>query len=83
MDYAQMKLEKKARYEEYCETYADQLRLLGYIDSLNRDNESLYEAKPTTGRGIRRVKKLIKINNKDIKVYKKMLSQMPPLPEFK
>ena len=83
MDYAQMKREKEARYEEYCNTYSEQLRYQGYINSLERDNESLHDAKPTTGRGKRQVKRLVKINDKDIKIYKKVLSSMPPLPEFK
>ena len=83
MDYAQMKAEKDKRYEEYCNTYSEQLRFQGYIDSLQRDNESLADAKPTTGRGKRQVKRLTKINDKDIKLYQKYLSKMPPLPEFK
>ena len=83
VDYAQMKQEKDARYKEYCETYADQLQLQGYIASLERDNEHLNDTETTTGRGARRVKKLIKINNKDIKMYNKALSKMPPVPEFK
>ena len=83
MDYAQMKADKEKRYKEYCETYSEQLRYQGYINSLTRDNESLADAKPDTGRGKRRVKKLTKINDKDIKMYNKILSKMPPLPEFK
>ena len=83
MDYAQMKQEKDARYKEYCETYAEQLRLQGYIDSLEKDNEHNRETATTTNRGKRLVKKFIKINDKDIKRYKKMLSTLPPLPEFK
>jgi len=83
MDYAQMKREKEARYEEYCITYEEQLRFQGYINALERDNESLSDSKPTTGRGIRHVKKLTKINDKDIKKYKKILSTLPPVPEFK
>jgi len=83
MDYAQMKQEKEARYKEYCETYAEQLRLQGYIDSLEKDNEHNRETTTTTNRGKRLVKKFIKINDKDIKRYKKMLSALPPLPEFK
>ena len=83
MDYAQMKREKETRYEEYCETYADQLQLQGYIKSLERDNEHLRDTETTTNRGARRVRKLIKINDKDIKMYNKALSKMPPLPEFK
>ena len=83
MDYAQMKKEKEERLEEYNKTYADQLQLQGYINSLERDNESIREAKPTNWSGRRRVKKLLKINDKDINMYKKALSKMPPLPEFK
>ena len=83
MDYATMKQEKDARLKEYNETYADQLQLLGYIASLERDNEHLRDTETTTGRGARRVKKLIKINDKDIKMYNKFLSKMPEVPEFK
>jgi len=83
MDYAQMKQEKDARYEEYCNTFAEQLRLQGYIASLEKDNDDLRETTTTTGRGARRVRKLIKINDKDIKKYKKALSVMPPVPPFK
>ena len=83
MDYEQMKSEKDARFKEYSEKYADQLRLQGYINSLEKDNEPLYNAKPTTFLGRRRLKKLIKINDKDIKRYKKELSRMPELPPFK
>ncbi|MCL2663681.1 MAG: hypothetical protein FWE83_10225 [Oscillospiraceae bacterium] len=83
MDYAQMKQEKEARYKEYCETYAEQLRLQGYIDSLEKDNEHNRETVTTTNRGKRVIKRYIKINDKDIKKYKKTLSTMPPLPEFK
>jgi len=83
MDYAEMKREKDARYEEYCKTYADQLQLQGYISSLERDNEHLRDTTTTTNRGARRVRKLIKINDKDIKMYNKALSKMPPVPEFK
>ena len=83
MDYAQMKREKEERYEEYSSTYAEQLKFQGYINSLEKDNESLYDSKPTTGRGKRQIKKLIKINDKDIKRYKKVLSSLPLLPEFK
>ena len=78
-----MKSEKDARYEEYSKTYAEQLQLLGYIKSLEKDNDDLRETTTTTNRGARHVKKLIKINNKDIKKYKKALSTMPPVPEFK
>lgn len=83
MDYAQMKAEKAARLEKHNEQYAEQLRLKGYITSLEKDNESLREAEPTTGRGRRQVKRLTKINQKDIDRYNKMLSRMPPVPEFK
>jgi len=83
MDYAQMKEEKDKRLAEYNETYADQLRLLGYIDSLERDNQHLIDMKPVTGRDKRRAKKLTKINDKDIKLYKKILERMPEVPPFK
>ena len=83
MDYAQMKQEKEARYAEYCKTYEEQLRLQGYINSLEKDNEHNRATTTTTRRGARAVKKFNKINDKDIKRYKKMLSNMPPLPEFK
>jgi len=85
MDYAQMKREKEERYKEYCETYADQLTLMGYIRSLERDNEHLVDkvAEGTNNRGKRYAKRITKINNKDIERYKKILSKMPPVPEFK
>ena len=83
MDYAQMKKEKDARLEAYNNEYAEQLRLLGYIASLEKDNEDLRITTTTTSRGARRIKKLIKINDKDIKMYNKALSNMPPVPEFK
>ncbi|MCL2821052.1 MAG: hypothetical protein FWD38_09570 [Oscillospiraceae bacterium] len=83
MNYNQMKQEKDARYEVYCNTYAEQLRLLGYISSLEKDNENIKNANIVTNRDKRRAKKLTKINNKDIKKYNKALSQMPPVPEFK
>ena len=85
MDYAQMKQEKEARYEEYCKTYADQLQLQGYINSLEKDNESIRETikTATVNRVKRHNKKLLKINDKDIKKYNKALSYMPPVPEFK
>ena len=83
MDYAQMKREKEERLAEYNETYAEQLRLLGYIESLEKDNQNLRDTETTTNRGARRVKKLIKINDKDIKMYRKFLSKMPEVPEFK
>jgi len=80
-----MKREKDERLRVYNETYAEQLRLQGYINSLERDNEHLKDTvnEGVSNRGRRRAKKLTKINDKDIKVYKKMLSKMPPLPEFK
>ena len=85
MDYAQMKAEKDARYKEYCETYAEQLRLQGYIQSLEKDNGHMVdkEAEGISKRGKRQIRKVTKINNKDIAKYKKILSKMPPLPEFK
>ena len=83
MDYAQMKQEKDARLKEYNEAFADQLQLQGYIRSLEKDNEDLRITTTTTNRGARRVRKLIKINDKDIKRYKKILSKMPPVPPFK
>jgi len=85
MDYAQMKQEKETRYEEYCKTYADQLQLQGYISSLEKDNENIRETikTATLNRVKRHNKKLIKINDKDIKKYNKALSLMPPVPEFK
>ena len=85
MDYAQMKQEKEARYEEHCKTYAEQLQLLGYIKSLEKDNESIREVirTATTNRARRHNNKLFKINEKDIKKYNKALSLMPPVPEFK
>jgi len=83
VDYAEMKQEKDARYKAYCEKYADQLQLLGFIASLEKDIEHISIATVTTNREKRRQKKLIKINNKDIKKYNKMLSQMPPVPPFK
>ena len=85
MDYAQMKKEKEERYEEYCKTYEEQLRLLGYIGSLEKDNESINEVIKTaaTNRIKRYNRKVLKINEKDIAMYKKALSKMPPVPEFK
>lgn len=83
MDYAQMKQEKDARYKEYCETYAEQLQLLKFIASLEKDNEHIKDTEITSNRAKRRQKKLTKINDKDIKKYKKTLSLMPPVPEFK
>ena len=83
MDYAQMKQEKEARLKEHNETYAEQLRLMGFIESLEKDNFHIGESEIVTGRQKRRAKKLTKINDKDIKKYKKILSTMPPVPEFK
>lgn len=83
MDKAQVKSEKEARYEEYCNTYAEQLRLQGYIDNLERDNADIRDSTITTNREKRRAKKLIKINDKDIKKYKAALAALPPLPPFK
>ena len=83
MEKTQAKLEKEARYEEYCNTYAEQLRFQGYINSLEKDNESLRETETATNRGKRRLKKLMKINDKDIKKYNKVLSTLPPAPPFK
>jgi len=77
-----MKREKDARYEEYSKKYADQLRLQGYINSLEKDNEHLKEVNVTSFFAKRRLNKLIKINDKDIKKYNKALSQMPPAPPF-
>jgi len=78
-----MKREKEERYKEYCETYAEQLRLQGYIDSLEKDNEHNRLTTVTTNRGKRLIRKYIKINDKDIKKYKKAMKELPPLPEFK
>jgi len=80
-----MKQEKDARYKEYCETYAEQLQLLGYISSLEKDNENIRETikNAATNRIKRQNSKIIKINDKDIKKYNKALSLMPPVPEFK
>ena len=83
MDYSQMKQEKEVRYDEYSKTYAEQLRLQGYISSLEKDNEHI---RLTEAKGFfanMRLRKLIKINAKDIKMYNKWLSKMPEVPEFK
>ena len=85
MDYQQMKEEKEARKKEYDETYADQLQLMGYITSLEQDNEHTH-SDLNRAKGFfvkRRLKKVIKLNDKDIKRYKGMLSNMPSVPEFK
>jgi len=78
-----MQEEKKKRQEEYNDTYSEQLRLMGYIENLEKDNEHIGDARPDTFFGKRRAKKLIKINDRDIKMYKKFLSKMPEVPEFK
>ena len=83
MDYQQMKDEKEARQKEYNETYADQLQLMGYIASLEKDNEHIDVTKAKGFFAKRRLKSIIKINQKDITRYQKMLSKMPPVPEFK
>jgi len=82
MEYSQMKSEKDARYEDYCNTFAEQLQLQGFIKSLEKDNEDLRITTTTTNREARRVRKLIKINDKDIKKYNKALKAMPPVPPF-
>lgn len=82
MDRAQMRREKEARYEEYCKTYEEQLRFQGYINSLEKDNENIRDAEITTNRAKRRAKKLIRINNKDIKRYNRVLKALPPAPPF-
>ena len=85
MDYQQMKEEKEARKKEHEETYAEQLQLMGYISSLEQDNEhthsDLNRAKGFFAK--RRLKKVIKLNDNDIKRYRKLLANMPPVPEFK
>jgi len=83
MDYAQMKQEKEERYKEYCEKYEKQLQLQGYIDSLEKDNNDINVSAITDRRALRQAKKVIKINDKDIKMWKKQLSNLPPVPEFK
>jgi len=83
MDYNQMKAEKDARLAEYNEKYEPQLRLQRFIDSLEKDNDDIRSADITTGREKRRARKLIKINDKDIKMHKKALSKLPELPAFK
>jgi len=82
MDKAQARREKEARYEEYCKTYAEQLRFQGYISSLEKDNENIRDSEITTNRAKRRAKKLVKINNKDIKKYNRVLKTLPPIPPF-
>ena len=83
MDYAQMKQEKEARYKEDCEKYAEQVQLQRYIDSLEKDSNDINVSAITNRRALRQANKVIKINNKDIKRYKKQLSNLPPVPEFK
>jgi len=83
MEKTQAQLDKEARLEEYNEKYADQLRLQGYIRALETDNENIRNTDALTNRAKRRAKKLIKINDKDIKIYNKMLSTMPEVPPFK
>jgi len=83
MEKSERQLAKEARYEEYCEAYAEQLRLLGFIKSLEADNEHIRDSEIVTNRQKRRAKKLIKINDKDIKKYNKVLSTMPEVPPFK
>jgi len=83
MEKTQAQIEKEARLEEYNKTYAEQLRYLGYIKALEADNEVIARADTVTGRAKRRAKKLIKINDKDIKLYRKILDNMPEVPEFK
>jgi hypothetical protein len=86
MDYAQMKADKEARLEKHNEEFADQIRLQGYIESLEKDNEAnerIVNSESTPGKVRRSHKRFIAINLKDINRYKKMLSKMPPVPEFK
>ncbi|MDR2599109.1 MAG: hypothetical protein LBC73_02415 [Oscillospiraceae bacterium] len=77
------KTAKELRYEKYCEEYPEQVRLMGYITSLEKDNANIREADVITNRQKRRAKKLMKINDKDIKKYRKMLELLPQAPEFK
>jgi len=83
MEKSQAQVEKEARLEEYNNKYAEQLRLQGYIRALEADNESIGNSQVLTNRAKRRARKLTKINDKDIKIYKKMLSNMPEVPPFK
>lgn len=83
MDYAQMKQEKEARFKEHSEKYALQIQLQGYIDSLQKDIDDVDESAIKTRRGLRQAKRVKKINSKDIKMYTKQLSKLPPVPEFK
>ena len=75
--------DRDARYEEYCNTYEQQLTLNRYITSLNKDIENLHDVLQSATKGARRIKKLIKINERDVIKYKKMLETLPPLPPFK
>jgi len=83
MEKTQAQLDKEARLAEYNEKYADQLRLQGYIRALEADNENIRDTEIVTGRQKRRAKKLIKINDKDIKIYNRMLANMLEVPPFK
>jgi len=83
MEKTQSQLDKEARLEEYNNKYADQLRLQGYIRALEADNENIRDAQILTNRQKRRARKLTKINDKDIKLYNKMLSTLPEVPPFK
>jgi len=83
MEKTQAQLDKEARLAEYNEKYADQLRLQGYIRALEADNENIRDTEIVTGRQKRRARKLIKINDKDIKIYNRMLANMPEVPPFK
>ena len=83
MEKTQAQIDKDTRLEEYNIKYADQLRLLGYIRALEADNESIRDTQVVTNRAKRRAKKLIKINDKDIKAYNRLLSNMPEVPPFK
>jgi len=83
MEKTQAQLDKEARLEEYNKTYADQLKLLGFIRALEADNQNIRDTNVVTNRGKRRAKKLIKINDKDIKLYNRLLASMPEVPPFK
>lgn len=77
--------DKKARFAKYQEDYAEQLRLLGFIKSLEEDNEHIDASavEKGTSKAARQAKKLKKINDKDIKRYLKILDTMPEVPEFR
>jgi len=83
MDYAQMKAEKDKRLEEYNQKYEPQLKLLRFIESLEKDNDDIRNAEITTKRQQRQANKLIKINDKDIKMYRKALKALPEVPPLK